>query len=118
MKRYIQCSTYDNLIEKLLAIYQYPSYNNLPNDVRFHNTRFDNVQSIMNTGLKVNNTRNDDGSIWCTDKPYKNGYGSCTVAFITESEERVNADEYIIHQDIPPEKYIVYRYTFSIITFR
>lgn len=102
MKRYIKCSTYYNLIETLLSKYQYPNYTGLPSNIRFHNTRFENISSIMNTGLKVDNTRNNDGSIWCTDIPYKDGYGSCTVAFETVEEEHVNADEYIIHEDVPP----------------
>lgn len=102
MKRYIKSSTYPDIVTQILKTYGMPDYDK-PN-VYYHNTRMANVPGILQKGLLVDNTRNEDGSIWCTNKPYKQTYGGVTIAFNLNgisSFEQVNNDEFIIHDDIP-----------------
>lgn len=90
-----------NVVEACLNKFPYPDYASLDSDVVFHNTRISNVFGILNNGLLVDHTRNNDGSIWCSLKPHKEGYGACTVALISNESEIVSDSECIIHHDVP-----------------
>lgn len=98
----------DNL---LLLIGQFPVYENQPKSTLYHNTKFNNLKSILQNGLLLSASRyaNYEGNgIWSTSTPNQKGYGGCTVAFDSTGYdlEKVNDDEYRVWEDIKLEDII------------
>lgn len=99
--------------EYCLKNFQYPDYNNVPNNTIYHNTHLEYVDSIAHNGLLVSKSKPleyQGNMTWATTLPNQKGYGGCTVAFTLDGlkdrydYEKVNTDEYCIYKDIPANK--------------
>lgn len=96
--------------EYCLKNFQYPDYNNVPNNTIYHNTHLEYVDSIAHNGILISKSKQleyQGNMTWATSLPNQKGYGGCTVAFtLDELEdkydyEKVNDVEYCIYKDIP-----------------
>ena len=96
--------------EYCLKNFQYPNYNNVPNNTIYHNTHLEYVDAIAHNGLLISKAKQLEYSgnmTWATTLPNQKGYGGCTVAFKLDGlkdrydYEMVNNTEYCIYKDVP-----------------
>ena len=83
------------------------------NIVLYHNTSYKNLDDILKYGLLVNKSRSEEKSnfraTWASITPIK-GYGDVMLTLEIPNNidmEKVNDNEYVIYEDIPP-KYITH----------
>lgn len=94
--------TYD--FTYLLDKYKYPQYN-IP-DMLYHNTQYENVDSISKHGLRIDKARQleyDGNFIWCVTNGGGSGYGGCTIAFKNKHNDNyveLNDTEYGVYEDV------------------
>lgn len=98
---------YESIEEYVIRMKEFPSYINQPKTTLYHNTKLNNVESILKNGILMSSARYPEYEgdfIWVTGRPSR-GYGGRTIAFDSTGYklQDISGGDYRVMEDVKPE---------------